>query len=107
MFFFSISSLVYFGLNINLGYVSKEVLVVYDYLFTSQREYHSVPDIYFFAIFLLILSHLALLRIELPRLTSSKLIELVAIPVDVVDQFCFYVHQATNLWLFEKKKMFF
>ena len=67
---FSIFFLIYFDLNTNLVYVSKlgeEGLVVCDYLFTSQRESHSVPDRDFFAILLLILSHLELSRIELPK----------------------------------------
>ena len=62
------------GLNTNLAYVSKlgeENLVVYDYLFTSEREPHFVPDRNFFAILLLISFHFELLRIELPKLTSN------------------------------------
>ena len=50
MFFFNIF-LIYFGLDTNLACVSKlgeEVLVVNDYLFTSQRESHSLPDRDFF-----------------------------------------------------------
>ena len=50
MFFFNIF-LIYFGLDTNLAYVSKlgeEGLVVNDYLFTSQRESHSLPDRDFF-----------------------------------------------------------
>ena len=65
---FSMSLLIYFGLNTNLAYISKlgeEDLVVYNYLFTSQREPHSVPDRDFFATLLLISSHFELLRIEL------------------------------------------
>ena len=38
----------------------EEGLVVYDYLFTSQKESHSVPDMDFFAILSHILSHLEL-----------------------------------------------
>ena len=44
--------------------------LVYDYLFTSQRESHYVPDMDVFAIPSLILSHLELLRIELLKLTK-------------------------------------
>ena len=44
--------------------------LVYDYLFTSQRESHYVPDKDFFAIPSLILFHLELLRTELPKLTK-------------------------------------
>ena len=102
---FSISFLIYFGLNTNLACVSKlgeEGLVVYDYLFTSQRESHSVPDRDFFATLLLISSHFELSRIELPKLTSSILMEIVTILVVLVDQFYFYMHQPIKPWLFEK-----
>ena len=95
----------YFLLNTNLAYelkLGEEGLVVYDYLFTSQRESHSVPDRDFFAILLLILSHLELSRIELRKLTSSILMEIVTIPVVVIDLFYFYTHQPKKLWLFEK-----
>ena len=75
-------------LNTNLVYVSKlgeEGLVVYDYLFTSQIEPPFVPDRDSFATLLLILSHFELLRIELPKLTSSILMEIVTILVVLVD----------------------
>ena len=52
VFFFAISVLIYFG----------EEDLVYYYLFTSQRESHSVPDVDYFAIPSFILSHLELLR---------------------------------------------
>ena len=66
-----------------MAYVSKlgEESLVYDYFFTSQEETHSVPDMDFFAIPLLILSHLELLRIDLRKLTSSILMKIVTIPV--------------------------
>ena len=102
---FSMSLLIYFGLNTNLAYISKlgeEDLVVYNYLFTSQREPHSVPDRDFFATLLLISSHFELSRIELPKLTSSILMEIVTILVVLVDQFYFYMHQPIKPWLFEK-----
>ena len=102
---FSISFLTYFGLNINFAYVSKlreEGLVVYDYLVTSQRESHFVSDRDFFATLLLISSHFELSRIELPKLTSSILMEIVTILVVLVDQFYFYMHQLIKPWLFEK-----
>ena len=96
----------HFGLNTNLAHVSKlgeEGLVVYNYLFTSQRESHSVPDRDFFATLLLISSHFELSRIELPKLTSSILMEIVTILVVLVDQFYFYMHhQPIKPWLFEK-----
>ena len=102
---FAISILMYFELSTNLAYVSKlgeEGLVVYDYLFTSQRESHFVPDRDFFATLLLISSHFELSRIELPKLTSSILMEIVTILVVLVDQFYFYMHQPIKPWLFEK-----
>ena len=98
--------LIYFGLNLNLAYVIKlgeEGVVVEDYLFTSQRKSHSVPDRDYFATILLILSHFELLRIELPKLTSSILMEIVTILAVLVDQFYFYMHhQPIKPWLFEK-----
>ena len=101
----SISFLIYFLLNTNLAYglkLGEEGLLVYDYLFTSQRKSHSVPDTDFFAILLLILSHFELSRIELRKLTSSILIEIVTIPVVGINQFYFYMHQLKRLCLFEK-----
>ena len=71
-FLFSISFLIYFGLNTNLAYVStfgRKGLVVYDYLFTSQGKSYFVPVRDFFATQLLISAHVELLRIELPKLT--------------------------------------
>ena len=56
----------------------------------------------FFAIPSLILSQLDLSRIELPKLTSSILMEVVTIPVALVNQFYFYMHQRIKAWLFEK-----
>ena len=41
-------------------YHSGEHDLVYDYHIASQREFHSVPDMDFFAITSLILSHLEL-----------------------------------------------
>ena len=75
--------------------------MVYDYLFTSQRESHSIPDMEFFIISSLRLSHLELSRTELPKLTSSILMEILTIPVALVDQFYLYMRQPINAWLFE------
>ena len=104
---FSLSFLMYFGLNTNLAYVSKlgqEGLVVQDYLFTSQRESRSLPDRVFFATILLISSHFELSRIKLPTLTSSILMEIVthAIIVVLVDQFYFYMNQPIMLGFLKK-----
>ena len=54
----------------------------------------------FFFILSLILSHLELSRIELPKLTSSILIEILTIQVVLVDQFYFYIHQLIKAWIF-------
>ena len=91
--------------SINLTYLSQlgDKDLVSDYLFSSQRESHSVPDMGFFAIPSLILSHLELSRINLPKLTSIILTEIVTIPVVLVDEFYFYMHHPIKAWLFEKK----
>ena len=70
-------------------YLGEKGVVVYDYLFTSQRASHSVPDRDFFATLLLIPSYFELSRIELSKLTSSILMEIVTILVVLVDQFYF------------------
>ena len=99
---FSISFLIYFGLNTNLVYVSKlgeEGLIAYDYL----KESHTLFQIgIFFTTLLLISSHFELLRVELPKLTLSILMEIVTILVFLVDQFYFYMHQPIKSWRFEK-----
>ena len=101
---YSISFFIYFGLNTNLAYVSKlgeEGLLVYDYLFNSQRESHFVPDRDFFAILSIISSYFELSR-ELPKLISSFLIETLTILVALVDQFYFYMYQPIKPWPLEK-----
>ena len=70
--------------------------------FYLSKESHSIPDRDFFATLLPILSHLNLSRIELPKLTSSILMEIVTIPVVLVDLFYFYIHQPIKPGLFEK-----
>ena len=74
-------------------YHSLEKTIWFTIIFLPLKKSHSVPDMDFFAITSLILSHLELLRIELPKLTSSILIEILPIQVALVDQFYFYVHQ--------------
>ena len=56
--------------SINLAYISQlgDDDLVYDYLFISQGESHSVQEMDFFTILSLILTHLELSRIELPKL---------------------------------------
>ena len=78
MFFFSISFFIFWN-SINLAYVSQlgDEYLIFDYLFTSQRESLSVPDMDSFALPLLILSHLELSRIDLAKLISSILMKIV------------------------------
>ena len=49
---------------------------------------------------MIILSHLELSRIDLRKLNSSLLMEIVTIPVGQVDEF--YMHYPIKAWLFEK-----
>ena len=99
---FSISFLIFWN-SINLAYVSQlgNKDLVSDHIFTSQRESHSVPDVVF-CWPSIILFHLELSRIDLPKLTSSILMEIVIIPVVLVDEFYFYMHHPIKAWLFEK-----
>ena len=71
MFFFNFLFDIFWN-SINSAYVSQlgEEDLVYDYLF-PPLESHSVPDMDFFAMPLLILSYLELSRIELPKLTFN------------------------------------
>ena len=90
--------------SINLIYISRlgEEDLVYDYLFTFQRESHSFSDVGFFPILLLILFHMELSRIELSKLTSSILMKIVSVPIAPVGQFYFYMHQPIKASLFQK-----
>ena len=51
---------------------------------------------------MIILSHLELLRIGLPKLKSSILMEIATIPVSQIDEFYFYMHYPIKAWFFEK-----
>ena len=51
---------------------------------------------------MIILSYLELSRIDLPKLNSSILMEIVTIPVGQVDEFYFYMHFPIKTLLFEK-----
>ena len=68
----------------------------------QKRESHSVPDMDFFDICSLFLSHLELSRIELLKLTSNILMGILTAPVVLVDQFHFYMHRPIKAGLFEK-----
>ena len=72
-----------------------------DHIFTSQRESHSFPDMGF----LLTFSYFVPFGVsgtDLTKLTSSTLMEIVTIPVALVNVFCFYMHHPIKVWLFEK-----
>ena len=51
---------------------------------------------------MIILSHLELSRINLPKLNSSILMEIVTIPVGQVDEFYFYMHYPIMLGFLKK-----
>ena len=51
---------------------------------------------------MIILLNLELSRIDLPKLKSSIVVEIVNIPIGQVDEFYFYMHHPTKAWLFEK-----
>ena len=51
---------------------------------------------------MIVLSHLELSRIDLSKINSCILMEIVAIPVVQVDEFYFYMHHPIKAWLFEK-----
>ena len=51
---------------------------------------------------MIIFSNLELSRIDLPKLKSSILMEIVTIPVGKVDEFYFYMYHFIKAWLFEK-----
>ena len=51
---------------------------------------------------MIILFHLELSRIDLPKLNSSISMEIVTIPVGQVDEFYFYMDYPIKVWLFEK-----
>ena len=52
--------------------------MVSDYIFTSQRESYSVPEVVIFLYLQFFCSILELTTIDLPKLTSSILMEIVA-----------------------------
>ena len=62
-------------------------------ILVSGRSYSFCSRGSCMATLLLILSHFELSRIELPKLTSSILMEIVTILVVLVDQFYSYMHQ--------------
>ena len=51
---------------------------------------------------MIILSHLELLRKDLPKLNSSILMEIVTIPAGQVDEFYFYMHYPIKACIMKK-----
>ena len=99
---FSISFLIFWN-SINLAYVSQlgNEDLISDYYFTTQKESHSVPDMGSLLTFNYFVSF-GLSRIDLPRLKSNILMEIVLILVVLVHEFYFYMHHPIKAWIFEK-----
>ena len=74
----------------------------------SRSGFDKKEEVVFFRVLdtpmptMIILSHLELSRIDLPKLNSSILMEIVTIPVGQVDEFYFYMHYHIKAWLFVK-----
>ena len=83
-------------------YHSLETRIWFLIIFLALKESLTLFQIWFFCQPSIILSHLELSRIDLPKLTSSILMEIVTIPVVLVDELYFYIHHPTKAWLFEK-----
>ena len=88
----------------NLAYVSQlgNKDLVSDYIFTSQRESHSVPDMGFLLTFNYFVALGGFKNRFTIKLTSSILMEIVTIPVVLANEFYFYMHHAIKFWLFQK-----
>ena len=87
----------------NLAYVSqlRNEDLVSNYIFTSQRESDSLP----YMVFLLTFNYFVPFGVIENRFTKIKskiLMEIVTIPVVLVDEFYFYMHRPIKAWLFEK-----
>ena len=97
---FSISFLIFWN-SINLPmYHSLETRIWFRIIFLPVKKSLALFQIWVFCQPSIILSHLELSRIDLPKLTSSILMEIVTIPVVLVDEF--YMHHPVKAWLFEK-----
>ena len=64
-----------------------------------KESFTLFPEMDFFAIPSLILSHLELQRMQLPKLTPSILMEIVIISFALVARFYFYMHQSNHIRL--------
>ena len=82
-------------------YHSLDKRIWFTIIFLPLKESHYVPDMDFFGISSPFSFHLELLRIELPKLTPSILMEIVIILVVLLGQFFFYMNQPIMAWLFD------
>ena len=97
-FLFDILELYKFGLWVSQ--LGNEDLVS-DYIFTSQRESHSLP----YMVFSLTFNYFVPFGVIENRFTKIKfkiLMEIVTVPVVLFDEFCFYMYRPIKAWLFEK-----
>ena len=83
-------------------YHSLETRIWFLIIFLPLKESLTLFQTWVFCWPSIILFHLELSRIDLPKLTSSILMEIVTFPVALVDEFCFYMHHLIKIWLFEK-----
>ena len=75
--------------------------LIYNYLFTSQRESHSVPKRNFFLKLIFIASQLELSREGFTKLTYVFWWKIMTMPFVLAYQFYFYA-PAYRAWIFEK-----
>ena len=92
-----------FGKIINLAYVSEfgNNDLVSDYIFTSQKESHSVPYMGFLLTFNYFIPF-GVIENRFTKLTSIILMKIVTVPAVLVDEFYFYMYHSIKAWLFEK-----
>ena len=83
-------------------YHSLETRIWFLIIFLPLKESLTLFQTWVFCWPSIILSHLELSRIDLPKLTSSLVMEIVTIPVALADEFYFYMHHLIKVWLFEK-----
>ena len=93
----------YFGIvRIWPMYHSLEMRIWFLIIFLHLKKSLTLFQMWVFGQPSIILSHMELSRIDLPKLTSSIFMEIVTIPVVLVDEFYFYMHHPIKAWLFEK-----
>ena len=95
---FPISFLIFWN-SINLPmYHSLETRIWFRIIFLPVKKSLALFQIWVFCQPSIILSNLELSRINLPKLTSI-LMEIVTIPVVLVDEFCFNMHRPIKAFL--------